>query len=1017
MAYTPSTTFTVGGSYTPTTAFQTDVLETGSVSATIEQAVYGTGATLATVENIVYETGTVSATIEQQITGYSTGAVDVLIEQEIYGLGSESAGIEQVVYLSGAVIATLEQHNYGTGSVSATIEQRIVPDIYTLSATVEQRNYGTGSVSASVAQVVYETGTVSATIEQQIAAVTGIAIATLRQALYETGAAAATIQQQIVDHETGTVSATIEQQIFDTASGVISATIEQVIYGSATVVPASGVTQRWSAKVYLGGVDVSASVTGLITVDGEEGMARVATFVIKPAFGAIDIATWVNQPVHIDYVLDGATFRLFTGRVDLPSYDPMRRLTSFRCSDFLQKRFETMSREQIAAEVGGRWSNIIFNEPESQWQYAQDRLSTVPASYDLDVNGQGHLTLWNPGTLPNFEFTDALVLGDGLTAPELSPSRDVVNQLEISFGFRFERLHERTQGYSWQMMNGISWAQVAENSIPLPTQSFIEEAIASSEWLVAAPPVYDIAPAFVNYGYYDGTGRTGGQITLQPKTVLAAGFTLAKRWAQQVTELCQFIVKAPQSTEQVGLNREEREFSHEQDATSLHFYNVFEETTNTLTAQLDSTAVGTSALTPITDTVLPYQQYKYAFPSGAVSQDYSQYLDLDEIKTTNLLTWSEQFASWAAGGHAAVTSNALPSVIGTQTADRLDVGVGGRRSVTLSCAPGTTYSFSVYLRDRQGHTGSIAYLAMTDNDTSVKPNGTTAPTVSAVQCVLGTLWARYSCEITTGPIATELTVSVGRWNGQEDAGNVTRFGVDRAMLNEGGTVPTYVASNGSPGQGQSLRDLVDEAVLCAKHQAKTEILAAHRKNYVEFKTPLNPLVERHHRVRLDTPVVQATGKVHQVVHELDTGTGSALTTIRLALSKVIATSVPDPTPIVAPGKAVQAPVAVLPDEYWSAGALATYVGNFPDRTYPYYDYTMTPTGVTRHVHPPLYGYLCDAEMPRTSFTLTTAVKGYGEARFVLPTPAVGAANTSEHTEYKQSETIITIPDDELSLAA
>lgn len=81
------------------------------------------------------------------------------------------------------------------------------------------------------------------------------------------------------------------------------------------------------------------------------------------------------------------------------------------------------------------------------------------------------------------------------------------------------------------------------------------------------------------------------------------------------------------------------------------------------------------------------------------------------------------------------------------------------------------------------------------------------------------------------------------------------------------------------------RQHFNHAVITKLNQSKTAILKSHRNNLITFKSPIQPLVERSHTIKLDTTNVQAQGKVKHIIHECDFNQGSCVTTITFAVSR------------------------------------------------------------------------------------------------------------------------------------
>lgn len=83
--------------------------------------------------------------------------------------------------------------------------------------------------------------------------------------------------------------------------------------------------------------------------------------------------------------------------------------------------------------------------------------------------------------------------------------------------------------------------------------------------------------------------------------------------------------------------------------------------------------------------------------------------------------------------------------------------------------------------------------------------------------------------------------------------------------------------------------------------AKTRIQAGHRRTTVSCVIPLNPAVDGGIGLRIQSPKVDAAGKVSSWEHGLDTDSGRAVTTVTLAVSSLLGVGIDHPeTETVAP---------------------------------------------------------------------------------------------------------------------
>ena len=93
----------------------------------------------------------------------------------------------------------------------------------------------------------------------------------------------------------------------------------------------------WNSRVIVAGVDWSARVTGEVTVDAEEGAARVAQLTLCLPPGPVLPLEWRRRAVTIDYIDNLGESRLFTGRIVDPVWNRTDRTLSCTCSDQLQE--------------------------------------------------------------------------------------------------------------------------------------------------------------------------------------------------------------------------------------------------------------------------------------------------------------------------------------------------------------------------------------------------------------------------------------------------------------------------------------------------------------------------------------------------------------------------------------------------------------------------------------------------------------------------------------------------------
>ena len=310
-----------------------------------------------------------------------------------------------------------------------------------------------------------------------------------------------------------------------------------------------GVGYRWRLRLLVGGLDLTAQLTGIVDADREEGAAGVAGFALHIAPGTPVVPTdWIGKTVSLDYISTTAGVttegRRYTGQIASPVWNPVTRLLSCECSDQLQQRVEAMSIAAIDSLVGGYWSADLFEpvEGRSHWDYALERLSTRPVSLDASPSGELRVTGWYAAA-PHFVFGPGTTLYQSLRL-DLAPLSSITNRVEIEFSYRYNRLWQRNQAYSWTHpqtggntgLGGFCNWQHSGGS-ETPDIEMVKGAAADKGQTVINADYYLVPLTTVG-------GQNAGQvcdpqfawINVFDTLLLGATWTGARRWVQTVTE-------------------------------------------------------------------------------------------------------------------------------------------------------------------------------------------------------------------------------------------------------------------------------------------------------------------------------------------------------------------------------------------------------------------------------------------------------------------------------------------------
>lgn len=324
---------------------------------------------------------------------------------------------------------------------------------------------------------------------------------------------------------------------------------------AVTVAPV--VSVLWDVRLMLGGVDVSSKQTGGGRVESEEGAASLAYFVISLDPGPANPADYIGKSVEIYFrVWDGGWVEelLFTGQVIRPQYNMQERLISCDCSDRLQDAIEALTVAEVDALTGGTWSADVFELPDgrSRWDYAQERMSTRPASLQKSVAGNLQVTTW-AAISPAWVFPVGSVIDQSMDWIPVELN-ERVNVVELDLDYRFTRLRERHQDFVW-MHPDITGPTIPGSfclwhgsSTELPDLDMVTDAcndagyqaiLAGASWVfVPETGVYCSPPvAWINN---------------YTELLLGGEWTAARRWSQPVTEQYKLRIESPASILQAG---------------------------------------------------------------------------------------------------------------------------------------------------------------------------------------------------------------------------------------------------------------------------------------------------------------------------------------------------------------------------------------------------------------------------------------------------------------------------------
>lgn len=316
----------------------------------------------------------------------------------------------------------------------------------------------------------------------------------------------------------------------------------------------------WSELVVLNGSDVSVRVTtDGVEVDTEEGGQGVATVPLLALAGSVDLDTLRGQTIAISYQTRDAAGAvltsdlLFTGWVDLPSYDAARKVITLRCIDRLQDRIAALSKAAIdALTTGAKWSADVFDPDADAYRYAQDRLSTLAGALDCNPAGTIVYTAW-AATSPHATLSAADVLdGEPPVQVEVAPASSIRNRTVLVFTYRYEISYQREASSGWTYSQ--TTCQYLATPTTLPTRDMARRAGEGlSGWLLRSMNFTPLWPTDT-YACSPDVLFTNNQ----PQLIIGYSAVWVKRWTQTIDEAITVTLSSTQSISVYGERRTDR---------------------------------------------------------------------------------------------------------------------------------------------------------------------------------------------------------------------------------------------------------------------------------------------------------------------------------------------------------------------------------------------------------------------------------------------------------------------------
>lgn len=237
--------------------------------------------------------------------------------------------------------------------------------------------------------------------------------------------------------------------------GVIRQAVQAQASGSMGViaqrVKQAGVTTQldlkgWDAFLYIDGIEVPQNqVIGEIIITRAENSAALMTVPLRPPKGVQDLESYRGKAIKLNVETVDGVFRLYTGVIDNPDIDTINGFLNLRCTD----RRRELINAQIGPQLGfiGRWSSDIFDGADDAYEELEQRLQTTPKTVDLNAHGQITVSNFLPKSTPDFILSSTDIYRRNPPTIKLANRGRLINRVNLKFEMRYVRLRQRKRNF------------------------------------------------------------------------------------------------------------------------------------------------------------------------------------------------------------------------------------------------------------------------------------------------------------------------------------------------------------------------------------------------------------------------------------------------------------------------------------------------------------------------------------------------------------------------------------------
>ncbi len=323
-------------------------------------------------------------------------------------------------------------------------------------------------------------------------------------------------------------------------------------------------SQSWQTVTRLDGVEVLT--TGAIEIEAEESSARVATIsVVGPPTAEVD------STLDVDLVVGDHVEPLFRGRVTEPQFDPARRVTTYEATDQIQRRIDSLTREQIEGLTPE--ATTENGNDDQGWRYLRHRLESWPGSFDTTRDGFFRATRWDGADLMPNAITAAIDRSERLS---LVRADQVRNRVKLEARLSWIRLAIREHTNTWvapySLCDFLTGRRLGYQ-VSLPMTETVTDAISSAGWDIESinlQPLMNGDAEFVDCRLRDSSSQRI-VIVGEIDAIRQARWTLTKRYSRTLQAALGVTLDVASSVSRFGLRDSTQSVSYRDPADDSSF--------------------------------------------------------------------------------------------------------------------------------------------------------------------------------------------------------------------------------------------------------------------------------------------------------------------------------------------------------------------------------------------------------------------------------------------------------------